>query len=464
MQRNYRKMKPVSANIFLLRRCVTFVLSLFIISLGSALTLRASLGSSPISVIPYIWSMASGVDVNFFGTSFTIPTGTVGLYTHCMNILLLLLQVLLLRRKFKAILLLQLIAGTMFGVFIDVSMWVTSIFQWGDTPLHYIIRFVQVLAGVAVLAYGVMCEVKSDILVLPAEGFTIALAKTINKDFGKAKILTDTSFVGLGILFCFLFWGAWQWNLIGVATLVSMVFVGVMVRIYSARSARLEQWLFPQSKVGYTEDALAETTTEATLPLVITIAREYGSGGHEIGKKLAEKLNIEFYDQRLIDIAAKELGIDSETISSSEQRISTGKLLELILVDKQIPGDMNPSKEDAIFVEQSRIIRRVAAQKSCVIIGRCADYLLKDRPNCFNVFIQSDMEFARKRVMEEFGLSAENAERKIHQTNQGRSNHYWQYTGRKWKAPEHYDLVLNTSKIGIERAVELIANATVLNK
>lgn len=448
-------MKQVSSNIFLLRRCITFVLSLFIISFGSALTLRASLGSSPISVLPYICSMASGVEVHFFGMSCTIPTGTVGLYTHCMNILLLLLQVLLLRRKFKAKLLLQLVAGTMFGVFIDISMWLTTFFQWGDAPLDYIIRIIQVLAGVAILAYGVMCEVKSDILVLPAEGFTIALAKVTNKDFAKAKILTDTSFVVIGIFFCFIFFGSWQLNLIGLATLVSMIFVGVMVRIYSARSTRLVQWLFPQSKAEYTEYVSSEM---ATAPLVITIAREFGSGGHEIGKKLAQKLDMEFFDQKLIDLAAKELGIDSGTISSSEQHISTGKLLELILGDKQIPADMGASKEDSIFVAQSRIIRKVAAQKPCVIIGRCADYILKDHPNCFKIFIMSDMEFARNRVMYEFGLSEEKAEQKIHQTNQGRSNHYWQYTGHKWKDPENYDLVINTSKIEIERAVELICN------
>ncbi|MDL2231840.1 cytidylate kinase family protein [Porphyromonadaceae bacterium OttesenSCG-928-L07] len=449
-------MKQDSVHIYLLRRCITFVLSLFVISLGSALTLRASLGSSPISVVPYIWSMASNIEVQFWGISFAIPRGTVGTYTHCMNILLLLLQVVLLRRQFKAKLLLQLIAGTLFGVFMDISMWLTAFFQWGDAPFEYIIRFAQVLVGVAVLAYGVMCEVKSDILVLPAEGFTIALAKVTGKDFAKAKILTDSSFVGIGVLFCFLFFGSWQWNLIGLATLVSMVFVGVMVRVYSVRSTQLEQWLFPPKKTEYSSPEVAVNTT---LPLVVTIAREYGSGGHEIGWKLAERLDMEFYDQRLIDLAAKELGIDSETISSSEQRISTTKLLELIIGDKQIPADMDPSKEDSIFVEQSRIIRRVVAQKPCVIIGRCADYILKDRPNCFNVFIMSDLEFARQRVMEEFGLSAEKAEQKIHQVNQGRSNHYWQYTGRKWRDPEHYDLLINTSKIDIERAVELIASA-----
>lgn len=400
---------------------------------------------------------ASGIEVQLFNSawSFTIPVGSVGLYTHCMNILLLLLQVLLLRKDFKAKLLLQLVAGTMFGVFIDFSMWLTTFFQWGDAPFEYVIRFVQVLAGVAILAYGVMCEVKSDILVLPAEGFTIALAKKTNKDFAKAKILTDTSLVSIAILLSFLFFGAWQWNLTGAATLTSMMLVGVMVRFYSTRAAKLEQWLFPPSETEYTDLVTEEM---ATMPLVITIARKFGSGGHEIGEKLAEKLGMEFYDQRLIDLAAKELGIDSKTISNSEQHISTGKLLELILGDKQIPIDMNPSKEDSIFVAQSRIIRKVATQKPCVIIGRCADYVLKDRPNCFNIFIMSDMEFARKRVMEEFDLVAEKAERKIIQTNQGRSNHYWQYTGRKWKDADLYDLVVNTSKIGIDKAVELIAD------
>ncbi|MDR2916135.1 MAG: cytidylate kinase family protein [Tannerella sp.] len=448
-------MNQTKTNGSLLRRYIVFIVSLFIVSLGVTLTLRSDMGSSPISVIPFVWSQAPGVKVNLLNLSFIVPAWTIGQCTFCMNILLVFIQMILLRKKFPKMQLLQIVAGTLFSFFIDLSMLLTVFFQWGTTPAGYVMRFIQMLAGGTILAYGITCEVKCNVLVLPAEGLSIALARVFRIDFSKAKICVDTSFVLLGVMFCFLFFGSWQWNMVGVGTLVLMIFVGIMVRFFTLKTVWLDSYLFPYNK----EEAIAGTDAGIPASLVITIAREFGSGGHETGKILAEKLGMEFYDHKLIDCAAKELGINPEVVSRNEQMLSTAGLLELILMDKQIPAEMNPSEGEAIFIAQSRIIRQVSKEKSCVIIGRCADYILKDRPNCFNVFILSDMEFARRRVMDEFKLTYEEAEQKIRQTNQGRANHYWQYTGRKWNDAAHYDLVINTSRIGIEEAVRLIAEA-----
>lgn len=435
----------------IIKRYTVFAVSLFIMSLGVALTLRANLGSSPISVVPFVWSMAQGINVDIPGYTFKVPTLTLGEYTICMNMLIVLAQLLLLRKKFPKVQLLQMVVVFLFGFFLDFAMYLTSWFQWGNMGYDYVIRFIQMLAGGCILAFGIACEVRCNVLVLPGEGLAIALTKVTHIDFAKAKIMIDSALVIIGICFTYLFFKSWQWNMVGIGTIISMIFVGVIVRVISPKIGWLDLFLFKQKMMPEMEQ---ETVTE--LPLVITIAREFGSGGHEIGKKLAKKLDIGFYDKEIIDYTAKELGLKSDFVEKNEQNISNTKLFELIIADKQIPEGMNLSEDNAIFVTQSRIIRHMASRKSCVIIGRCANYILKGRSNCFNIFIISDAEFARKRVMEEFSLNSGEAENKIRYVNKARANHYWQHTGERWNDANHYDLVINSSRLGIDGAVDVI--------
>jgi len=439
----------------LIKQYTVFILSLFVVSLGVALSLRADLGSSPVSVIPFVWSKARGLNIDIFGYVFSVPKWSLGTYTICWSAILILIQIVMLRNKYRPLQLLQMVTGLFFGLFIDISMFFTSFLQWGNMPADYVVRFIQVLIGCCVLGFGIACEVRCNVSVLlPPDGFTVALAKKLKLDFGKAKIYSDTGIVVVGIAFCMLFFRSWQWSMIGVGTLTSMIFVGVMVRFFSRRMDWLDVLL-----ANPTQDTIPVEVSADSLPWVVTIAREFGSGGHEIGGKLAKRLDMEFFDRNIIKQTAEELGVGTDMVEENEQNISTPKLLELILTDKQIPAAMGLSEDDAIFVAQSRIIRNIARQKPSVIIGRCADYILKDHPRCFRVFVYSDMDFARIRIMSEFGLTPEEADNKIHHTNQARSNHYWQYTGGKWEDVKHYDLIVNSSKLGIEGAVNIIAEA-----
>lgn len=439
----------------ILRRYIIFTLSLFIISIGVALTLRSDLGSSAISLLPYTWSLASNIQVEILGLTFIVPSWTIGQYTICMNIILVLLQIAMLRRSFQKIQLLQVITGLLFGLFIDFAMWLTSWFIWDSSVAGYIFRVVQLFAAGAIIGFGTACEVRCNVLLLPGEGLCVALSKVTGMDFGKAKIYNDTAFVCIGITFCFLFFQTWKWNIVGVATLISMVYVGVMARFFSFRLSWLDS-ILEGHKPYIEEKAVAENLGRGFV--AITIAREFGSGGHEIGEKLAKQLGIAFYDQAIISETAGKLGISSDLVERTEQNISTPKLLELILTDKQVPESMNPSENDRIFITQSKIIRDHASKQSCVIIGRAVNYILKDHPCCLKVFVHAAGDFAEQRVMSEFGYDAEKARREIHHVNQARANHYWQYTGQKWNDPKQYDIVINSSRLGIDNSVTLIVN------
>jgi len=437
-------MKSARGGKELLRRYVTFIIALFIIALGTSMSIRANLGSSPISCPPYVLSLVPG------------NTWTMGEYVICMHIIFILSQILLLRKNYQLIQLLQIAVSFLFGFYTDLTMWMTGLFQFDSSVLGYIMRFVQLCVGGGLLAYGIALEVKCDVLMLAGEGLPLAIAKVVHADFGKVKIFSDTGLVIVGAIFCFIFIGGCRWDMIGIGTLFSMFYVGFMVRKFSPHFRWIEPFfnVTPQTVVS----APMESRT-ATSPLVITISREYGSGGHEVGEKLAEKLGIKLYDKYLIDETAKELGCSYAFVQDNEQNISTAKLWELIFTDKSIPVSMNPSEDDAIFVAQSRTIQKLAMQESCVIVGRCANWVLRNDENSFHVFVCSDIRDAVKRVTGYINADAEEAKTQIMKINRARANHYWQYTGGSWTDGRNYDLVVNSSKINIDEIVDIICNS-----
>ncbi len=445
LEKNISKfiMKSYRGKKELFRRYVVFIIALFIIAFGTSLSIRANLGSSPISCPPYVLSLIPGTPL------------TMGEYVICMHVFFILSQILLLRKNYPIIQLLQIVVSLLFGVYTDVTMWMTGLFQFDSTTLGYVLRFIQLCIGGGLLAYGIALEVKCDVLMLAGEGFPLAISKVVHADFGKVKIFSDTGLVVVGAIFCLIFFGGWHWELIGLGTLFSMFYVGFMVRRFSPHF----KWIEPFFDVTVMPATTVVEHGSEELPLVVTISRQYGSAGHEIGEKLAECLGVPLYDKYLIDKTADELGYSHEFVKENEQNISTGKLWELIFTDKSIPMSMNPSKDDAIFVSQSRTIQTLAHQSSCVIIGRCANWILRDDKNSFHVFVCADEKDAIKRVASYCKVGAEEAKGLVEKTNKARSNHYRQYTGGEWTDARNYDLVVNSSKIGIDEIVDMIAGS-----
>lgn len=436
-------MKSVRGKKELLRRYFVFIVALFIIAFGTSLSIRANLGSSPISCPPYVLSLIPG------------SVWTMGEYVICMHIFFIISQILLLRKNYPIIQLLQIAVSLLFGVYTDLTMCMTGLFQFDSTFFGYIFRFIQLCVGGGLLAYGIALEVKCDVLMLAGEGFPLAISKVVHADFGKVKIFSDTGLVVVGAIFCFIFFGGWHWEMIGVGTLFSMFYVGFMVRKFSPHF----KWIEPFFNVTPVSAVVSEEVSSVSTPLVVTISREYGSGGHEIGEKLARRLGVKLYDKYLIDKTAEELGYSLEFVKENEQNISTGKLWELIFTDKSIPMSMNPSRDDAIFVSQSRTIQQLALHESCVIVGRCANWVLRDDANSFHVFVCADLKDAVARVSAYLNVGEAEAKEQIVKTNKSRANHYWQYTGLSWTDSRNYDLVVNSSKISIDEIVDIIYNA-----
>lgn len=194
-----------------------------------------------------------------------------------------------------------------------------------------------------------------------------------------------------------------------------------------------------------------QEVTDKKEHLVITINREYGSGGRYVGELLAKKLGIKLYDKNLITMVSDESGLSASYIEEKEQNI-TG----ILLANFNSQYYNNLSNDDNLFIAESNAIKEIAKRESCVIVGRCADYVLKDEENVFKIFVYSDDEGKVKRAVKYYGLDEKTALKEIHKINKAREKHYNHYTGMEWKDLEHYDFTINVDKFGIEQAVEMI--------
>ncbi len=193
---------------------------------------------------------------------------------------------------------------------------------------------------------------------------------------------------------------------------------------------------------------------------VITIGRKFGSGGRLIGQKLAESLQIPFYDKELVTLAAKEAGMDENVFSNIDERAVNSLMYALSMGIYNMGNTFSPlgsmPDNDRLYIAQHKIIADIAKKGSCVIVGRCADYILKDAKNCINVFIYAPLKDRIKRACEIYKLPPETAEETVKKTDKTRANYYNFYTARKWGNTENYDLCIDSSKLGIDGSVELI--------
>ena len=191
----------------------------------------------------------------------------------------------------------------------------------------------------------------------------------------------------------------------------------------------------------------------------VTIARGFGSGGRTIGKMLAQRLGIEWYDQDLIKLASEESGINIELFGKADEHKKAtlfGKY-DRNFGDKIIPPDSGEfTSDDNLFNYQAKVIKALHAKGNCVIVGRCADYVLREETNVLRVFIYASKERCVQTVADLYNLSPREAERQIERIDRARSTYYRYYTGQEWDNARNYDLCLNSEQLGFERCVDLI--------
>ena len=417
-----------------LKRYIVFLIGLFINSLGVSLITKADLGTSPISSIPYVLSL------NF-------PL-TLGQFTIAFSLLLILIQLIILRRNFKAEHLLQIPISILFGYFIDLTM----VMLFFVDPQSYISSVIYLLVGCLILGFGVYTEVLANVAMLPGESFVRAVSSTWKTEFGTTKVAFDVSLTVIAAVLSLIF--AHRLDGVREGTIIAALLVGFIARLFGRKLSFLDALLF-HSNEGQQPATVSASDNTCSSPLpVIVIGRQYGSGGHDIGKALAEKLGYHFYDNEIIQMTAGSTGYDPQFIKDREENMTNSFLYDL-MSQMYVYSETQESPRDEIFESEAKVIRDLAEKGNCVIVGRCADYVLRDRPDTLKVYLHASEDFRTERIMKTENLSREDALQKVRRMDRRRSDNYRYYTRRIWGRAQNYDLTVNT-EIGTEAVQNMI--------
>ena len=401
------------------KRYLVFLFGLFISSFGVSLITKANLGTSPISAIPYVLSL------NF--------PFTLGQFTIAFSLFLILLQLFILRRNFKAEHLLQIPISVAFGYFIDLTMVMLGFVAPGSYP----VKLVALLIGCVILGFGVYLEVIADVAMLPGESFVRAVTQTWKTDFGTTKVCFDVSMTVIAAITSLVL----AHTLYGVreGTVIAALLVGFIARLFGRLLPFVPDLLFGKKA----ESEAAEAVENGKGGWVIAIGRQYGSGGRVIGQKLAQRLGYEFYDDAIVQMAAGTTGYTPQFVRQREENMTNSFLYDLVnQMYAYAPEEESP--KDSVFLAEKKAIEEIAAKGRCVIVGRCADYLLRDDPHCLRVWLHADKARRVKRIMELEQLDEAAAKTRIAQEDRRRATNYQYYTRRVWGLGKNYHLTLDT--------------------
>ncbi len=425
--------KEESMNKYMSRRYILFAVSLFVNAMGIAFITKALLGTSPITSVTYVLSMFTPL--------------TIGQWTIVLNLLFVLFELPFMTRKELKddlrMFLLQIPISLCFGTFIDMSM---NMLYWLE-PVKYIDQIIYLLVGCVILAAGITLEVKANVAMMAGEYFVRVVSQRFHGEFGYVKLCFDITLVCIACLFSICFMS----GIYGVreGTVAAALLVGPIVHFISPYYRCFDKWINDVKD----KDAIALRNIQH---VIITIAREYGSGGHLLGEMLSKELGIKLYDKEFIHLVAEKSGINEQYIKKNEQSIPSFWLKCILGKNSEQSLERSLSSDDVLFVAESKIIQELAEKGPCIIVGRCADFVLRDYPNLIKVFCYSDLKSACVRCVQEYGVSEEKAESEIKRINHNRIAHYEYYTGEKWGEPHHYNLMINTGSIDLSVACNLI--------
>lgn len=420
-------------NKYMSRRYILFAVSLFVNAMGIAFITKALLGTSPITSVTYVLSMFTPL--------------TIGQWTIVLNLLFVLFELPFMTRKELKddlrMFLLQIPISLCFGTFIDLSM---NMLYWLE-PVKYIDQIIYLLVGCVILAAGITLEVKANVAMMAGEYFVRVISQRFHGEFGYVKLCFDITLVCIACLFSICFMS----GIYGVreGTVAAALLVGPIVHFISPYYRCFDKWINDVKD----KDAIALRNIQH---VIITIAREYGSGGHLLGEMLSKELGIKLYDKEFIHLVAEKSGINEQYIKKNEQSIPSFWLKCILGKNSEQSLERSLSSDDVLFVAESKIIQELAEKGPCIIVGRCADFVLRDYPNLIKVFCYSDLRSACVRCVQEYGVSEEKAESEIKRINHNRIAHYEYYTGEKWGEPHHYYLMINTGSIDLSVACNLI--------
>ena len=416
-------------------RIPMYFIGLFVMTIGIALSVKSNLGVSPVSSIPYTMTCVWGIEM--------------GKATILFHIILVLIQILLLRKKFKPVQLLQVVIGVVFGYFTTFCNYMVSFLP---TPENLGIRIIMVLASTVFVAFGIFLYLPADLIPLAGEGCMQAVSSVTHIEFSKVKIGFDCTMVLVSAITCLTV--LHNLGSVGAGTIIAAILVGTLVGIINRAFGKQRDKLLGKT----VETAASSAESTSTSNYVITISREFGSGGREIGKILAEQFGFHYYDSELIRLAAEKSGYKPEYVEQNEQALKNPVLHDFFawyagpLEQKDLP------KVDQLFQKESALIHELSQKNPCIIVGRLANYILKDLPTAYHVFISADATAETARVSARDNISPEAATAKIKKANHERAVHCKHFTKTDWGNVKNYDLCIKSDDFGVAETAQIIGD------
>lgn len=415
----------------LLKRYIFFFLGICLNAFGIALFTRSKLGTGPTSCIPYVVSLKSGLS---FGTC-----------TFIFNILLLLGQIILLRKNFPRYQLLQLPVTLLFSILIDGAMKFTT---FVNTDIYWVALLYNIL-GCVFRAVGVSCQVVADVVMLSTEAFVKALSDVSKKEFSWIKLFFDVFMAAVAIALSFLLLG--RLESVREGTLIIVLLVGP-VSHYFTKKLSFTNYVFENESELVFEPKLKISNSKR---IVITVTSEAGSGGRIIAKILGIKLKIPVYDKELVDLIAQEGGFTKRFVQAHNE-ILYRSTAEAFIQNNFSVENFHSKSYTRLYEAQERVISKLAERQNCIIVGHCSNFILKNNKNVMNILITADMKNRITYISEKYGLNRHDSQKKIRRQDHNTWEFYLHFTNQDWKDSGNYHLCLNSSLFGYEETADII--------
>ena len=310
----------------------------------------------------------------------------------------------------------------------------------------------MLLASTVFVAFGIFLYLPADLIPLAGEGCMQAVSSVTHIEFSKVKIGFDCTMVLVSAITCLTV--LHNLGSVGAGTIIAAILVGTLVGIINRAFGKQRDKLLGKT----VETAASSAESTSTSNYVITISREFGSGGREIGKILAEQFGFHYYDSELIRLAAEKSGYTPEYVEQNEQALKNPVLHDFFawyagpLEQKDLP------KVDQLFQKESALIHELSQKNPCIIVGRLANYILKDLPTAYHVFISADATAETARVSARDNISPEAATAKIKKANHERAVHCKHFTKTDWGNVKNYDLCIKSDDFGVAETAQIIGD------
>lgn len=438
------KSKLSAANIA--KRLLVYCVGQFILAISVVLAARSSLGASPTTSIP---NVIHNILISRGNTALNLGTLTTIIY-----LVFLVIQLLFLGRDFKPYMLLEIAQSLVFGYFITAAQLLLAFLP---DPVNYAGRLIYLIACIPLIALGVIIYTSAQLISAPADGTIAAISKRLGWAIPKAKLFFDVSVVVIAAIVSLVFFR----GLVGVreGTIILAVCVGPVMKPIMARLQKpLMEFCGTQTR---REAAMASAQAAVLDPgkLIITIDWEFGSGGDLLARDLAEKLGARvFSNDELVSMEIAESGLPERFVTEHEKLMRHSAVYDYATYAYTIQQDLDPL--DELYAAQVEVVRRIAATEKCAIIfGHCGNYILRDDPNCFKLFIHAATPVRVQRSEARHRIDEEGAQRAISATDHSRAKYHHDFTGEMWGQAKYYDLSFSTTGFAKPYSLDLVVDA-----